>query len=67
MGVILRVSRPVFLTERHTFEERPIKRLLICLIPLSLLTLGGCVVAPYPRPYYRAAIVAPAPVVIVRP
>jgi hypothetical protein len=43
------------------------KRLLMCLIPLSLLAMTGCVVAPYPRPYYRAAIVAPAPVVVVRP
>ncbi len=42
------------------------------LIPLGLLALGGCVVAPYPyhRPYYygpRVAVVAPAPVVVVRP
>jgi hypothetical protein len=43
------------------------KRLFMCLIPLSLLAMTGCVVAPYPRHYYRAAIIAPAPVVVVRP
>jgi hypothetical protein len=43
------------------------KRLFMLLIPLSLLAMTGCVVAPYPRPYYRAAIVAPAAVVVVRP
>jgi hypothetical protein len=45
------------------------------LIPLSLLSavMAGCVVAPtaayYPRGYYgpRVAVVAPAPVVVVRP
>jgi hypothetical protein len=42
------------------------------LIPIGLVALSGCVVAPYG--YYRAgwygprvAVVAPAPVVIVRP
>jgi len=54
------------------------KRLLNYLIPLSLVAvaLTGCVVAPvgyYHRGYYRgyygprAAVVAPAPVVVVRP
>ena len=46
------------------------KRLFILLIPLSFFAIAGCVVAPYPRPYYygpRVAIVAPAPVVVVRP
>jgi hypothetical protein len=46
------------------------------LIPLSILALSGCVVAPYGyRPYGyrggyygpRVAVVAPAPVVVVRP
>jgi hypothetical protein len=39
------------------------------LIPLGLLTMSGCVVAPYGRPYYygpRVAVVAPVPVVVVR-
>ena len=45
------------------------KRLFILLISLSFMAMTGCVVAPYGRPYYgaRVAIVAPAPVVVVRP
>jgi hypothetical protein len=50
------------------------KRLFMLLIPLSFLGIAGCVVAPYgpPRPHYyyygpRVAVVAPAPVVVVRP
>jgi hypothetical protein len=46
------------------------KRLFMLLIPLSFLGMAGCVVAPYPRPYWygpRVAVVAPAPVVVVRP
>jgi hypothetical protein len=47
------------------------KRLFMLLIPFSFLGMAGCVVAPYgPRPYYygpRVAVVAPAPVVVVRP
>jgi hypothetical protein len=50
------------------------KSLSKLLIPLGLMamTLAGCVVAPagyYHRGYYgpRVAIVAPAPVVVVRP
>jgi len=47
------------------------RRLVILLIPMSIIALSGCVVAPYGyhRGYYgpRAAVVAPAPVVIVRP
>ena len=48
-------------------------RLVKLLIPLSLLTaaMTGCVVAPggWHRGYYgpRVAVVAPAPVVVVRP
>jgi hypothetical protein len=44
------------------------KRLLTILIPVSVLALAGCVVAPA-RGYYgpRAAVVVPAPVVVVRP
>lgn len=49
------------------------KRLLTILIPLGLLALSGCVVAPYGGGYYhrgwygpRIAVVAPAPVVVVR-
>ena len=49
------------------------KRLLTLMIPLTLLAMSGCVVAPYGyyhRPYYygaRVGVVAPAPVVVVRP
>ena len=50
------------------------KKLLKLLIPLSLLStiMAGCVVAPvgyYHRGYYgpRVAVVAPAPVLVVRP
>jgi len=48
------------------------KRLLMLLIPLTLIAVSGCVVAPYGyyhRGYYgpRVAVVAPAPVVVVRP
>jgi hypothetical protein len=50
-------------------------RLLKLLIPLSILAMSGCVVAPYGYRggyrggYYgpRVAVVAPAPVVVVRP
>jgi hypothetical protein len=51
------------------------KTLIKVLIPMSLLamTMTGCVVAPYGyhRGYYgygpRVAVVAPVPVVVVRP
>jgi len=48
------------------------KRLLNLLIPLSFLAMTGCVVAPYGyhRGYWagpRVAVVAPVPVVVVRP
>jgi hypothetical protein len=51
------------------------KALVKTLISLSIITavMTGCVVAPagyYHRPYYygpRVAVVAPAPVVVVRP
>ncbi|MGO9426289.1 MAG: hypothetical protein ACLQAR_09605 [Steroidobacteraceae bacterium] len=46
------------------------KRLLMLLIPMSFLAISGCVVTPYGyRGYYgpRVAVVAPAPVVVVRP
>jgi hypothetical protein len=46
-------------------------RLLKLLIPLSIIAMSGCVVAPYGyhRGYYgpRVAVIAPAPVVVVRP
>jgi hypothetical protein len=46
------------------------KRLFKVLIPLGIVTMSGCVVAPYGyhRGYYgRAVVVVPAPVMVVRP
>jgi hypothetical protein len=47
------------------------RRLFKLLIPISIIAMSGCVVAPYGyhRGYYGAgvAVVAPAPVVVVRP
>ena len=56
-------------------EEIVMSRLLKLLIPISIVAMSGCVVAPYGyhRGYYggwygpRVAVVAPAPVVVVRP
>lgn len=46
------------------------KRLMWLLIPLSAAAMSGCVVAPYGyhRGWYgpRVAVVAPAPVVVIR-
>jgi hypothetical protein len=45
------------------------KRLIMLLAPLGILVLTGCVVAPARGYYYypRAVVVAPAPIVVVRP
>ena len=47
------------------------RRLFKLLIPIGIIALSGCVVAPYGyhRGYYgpRAVVLAPAPVVVVRP
>jgi len=45
------------------------KRIIKLLIPLSVLALAGCVVAPARGYYYHpyGVVVAPAPVVVVRP
>jgi hypothetical protein len=45
------------------------KRLIMLVIPLGVLVLAGCVVAPARGYYYhpRAVVVAPAPVLVVRP
>jgi hypothetical protein len=49
------------------------KNLFKVLIPLSFIAMSGCVVAPYGGYYHRGwygprvAVVAPAPVVVVRP
>ena len=48
------------------------RTLIKLLIPMSFIAMAGCVVAPvgYHRGYYygpRAAVVVPAPVVVVRP
>ena len=47
------------------------RKLFMLLIPMSIIAMSGCVVAPYGyyhRGYYhgpRAAVIAPAPVVVV--
>jgi hypothetical protein len=47
------------------------RKFVMLLIPMSIMVMSGCVVAPYGyhRGYYgpRVAVVAPAPVVVVRP
>ena len=54
------------------------RKLFMLLIPMSIIAMSGCVVAPYGyyhRGYYHrgyyygsgVAVVAPAPVVVVRP
>jgi len=47
------------------------RRLFKLLIPISIIAMSGCVVAPYGyhRGFYgpRVAVVAPVPVVVVRP
>lgn len=64
---------PLFIARpKETREDQIMKRLCMLLIPLTLLAMSGCVVAPYGyyhRGYYgpRVAVVAPAPVVVVRP
>ena len=54
-----------------TLSEDAMRKLFMLLIPMSIIALSGCVVAPYGyhRGYYgpRVAVVAPAPVVVVRP
>jgi hypothetical protein len=51
--------------------EDVMRRLFKLLIPISIVAMSGCVVAPYGyhRGYYGppVAVVAPAPVVVVRP
>ncbi len=48
------------------------RKVFMLLIPIGIISMSGCVVAPYGyhRGYYhgpRVAIVAPAPLVVVRP
>jgi hypothetical protein len=50
--------------------EDVMRTLFKLLIPMSIVAMSGCVVAPYGyhRGYYApVAVVAPAPVVVVRP
>jgi hypothetical protein len=59
---LLRAEKPL---------EDVMRRLFKLLIPIGILAMSGCVVAPYGyhRGYYgpAVAVVAPAPVVVVRP
>ena len=54
-----------------TLLEDAMRKLFMLLIPMSIVALSGCVVAPYGyhRGYYgpRVAVIAPAPVVVIRP
>jgi hypothetical protein len=54
-----------------TLAEDAMRKLFMLLIPMSIVALSGCVVAPYGyhRGYYgpRIAVIAPAPVVVIRP
>jgi hypothetical protein len=46
------------------------RRLFMLLIPISIIAMSGCVVAPYGyhRGYYGPRVlIAPAPVVVFRP
>jgi hypothetical protein len=60
----------IYLRTKKPLED-VMKTLFKLLIPVSIIAMSGCVVAPYGyhRGYYgpRGAIVAPAPVVVVRP
>ena len=55
----------------ENLKEDVMRKLFMLLIPMSIMAMSGCVVAPagYHRGYYgpRVAVVAPAPVVVVRP
>jgi hypothetical protein len=55
----------------ETGKEMAMRKLFMLLIPIGIIAMSGCVVAPYGyhRGYYgpRVAVIAPAPVVVVRP
>jgi hypothetical protein len=64
----------LFSIGRKILRRTLMKKLFKLLIPLSLLSaiMTGCVVAPagyYHRGYYgpRVAVVAPAPIMVIRP
>jgi len=53
----------------NTHLQSMMKNLINCLVPAGILALSGCVVAPARGYYYggpRVAVMAPAPVVVVR-
>jgi hypothetical protein len=60
----------IFLRTKQSLED-VMKTLFKLLIPVAIIAMSGCVVAPYGyhRGYYgpRAALIVPAPVVVVRP
>jgi hypothetical protein len=75
-AVILECGEALFSQEDAESQgERVMKRMVKLLISLSLVSavMTGCVVAPagyYHRGYYygpRVAVIAPAPVIVVRP
>jgi archaellum biogenesis protein FlaJ (TadC family) len=70
-AVIPGISPALFSLDRETQGDRVMRRLFKLLIPLSFMVMASCVVAPYGyhRGYYagpRVAIIAPAPVLVVR-
>ena len=70
-AVIARLGGAFFILRPINLED-VMKRLIMLLIPVGILAMSGCVVAPYGyhRGYYygpRVAVVAPAPLVVVRP
>jgi hypothetical protein len=72
-AVIHAAALRVVFPESYKFPGGCMKTLFKLLIPISLFAMSGCVVAPYGyhRGYWyggpRVAVVAPAPVIVVRP
>jgi len=59
----------IFLRAKQSLED-VMKTLFKLLIPVAIIAMSGCVVAPYGyhRGYYGPrALIVPAPVVVVRP
>lgn len=67
--VTLAAPRALCTARTLSLSRQAMKRLIMLVIPLGILTLTGCVVAPARGYYYhpRAVVVAPAPVVVLRP
>ena len=71
-AVICDTAVALFFLRRNNPQEGTVMRILIkLLIPIGVMAMTGCVVAPYGyhRGYYgaRVAVFAPAPVVVAPP